>query len=58
MLVLKLERLKATSKRFMKPTIVVATYLKSQDVITIALENNDFVHHQNHVAKNFIIQMT
>jgi hypothetical protein len=47
MLVLKLERLKATSKFFMKPTIVVATNLKSQDVVTIALENNDFFHHQS-----------
>jgi hypothetical protein len=42
----------------MKPTIVVATYLKSQDAMTIVLENNDFVHHQSYVAKNFIIQMT
>jgi hypothetical protein len=36
MLVLKLERLKTTSKKFMKPTIDVATNLKGQDVITIA----------------------
>jgi hypothetical protein len=57
MLVLKLERLKATSKFFTKPTIVVATNIKSQDVVTIALENNDFFHHQNHVTKSFIIQM-
>lgn len=57
MMVLKLEKLKATSKKFTKPTIVVATNIKSQDVITVALENNDFIHHQSHVAKSFIIQM-
>jgi hypothetical protein len=57
MLVLKLDRLKVTSKKFMKPTVVVATNLTSQDVITIASKNNDFVHHQSYLAKSFILQM-